>query len=137
MRRNRVLGSVLLLAFVVAVVSGCVYFAGSQDDPDNETGEQRAAIGVQSSQNIVTSPESRLVAGALHTCMILGNGKLKCWGVNDAFQLGVGGPGGRGDEPGEMGNSLPAVPFPAGLSVRSVAPGYQQTCASIGYTRTL
>src|SRR5204863_4012574 len=53
-------------------------------------------------------------------------------GDNSAWELGVGSGGGvdvRGDEPGEMGNALRAVPLPTGLSVRSLAAGLYGTCA--------
>jgi hypothetical protein len=34
---------------------------------------------------------------------------LKCWGLNDHGQLGLGDTEVRGDGPGEMGDALPAV----------------------------
>jgi alpha-tubulin suppressor-like RCC1 family protein len=44
-----------------------------------------------------------------HTCTILQGGAVKCWGFNDHGQLGLGDAMDRGDEPGEMGDTLLAV----------------------------
>ena len=47
-----------------------------------------------------------------HTCAVLDNGQIKCWGVNDLAQLGIGSASGSayvGDGPNEMGDALVAV----------------------------
>lgn len=50
-----------------------------------------------------------LALGQTHTCVVLVGGGIKCWGENSAGQLGLGDALNRGDEPGEMGDSLPCV----------------------------
>jgi hypothetical protein len=43
-------------------------------------------------------------------CAVLDNGQTKCWGGNDYGQLGSRAIR-RADEPGEMGDKLPAIDF--------------------------
>jgi hypothetical protein len=46
---------------------------------------------------------------AQFSCAVLQNRQIKCWGNNTYGQLGLGDTNNRGDNPGEMGASLPAV----------------------------
>jgi hypothetical protein len=62
-----------------------------------------------------------------HTCAILDDGSLKCWGEGPA--LGLADTSNRGDAPGQMGDALPALAFGAGRTVRQVAAGYDWSCA--------
>ena len=50
-----------------------------------------------------------LAVGFEHSCALLQDGRVKCWGVNLNGCLGLGDKAIRGDEPGEMGDKLPAV----------------------------
>ena len=50
-----------------------------------------------------------LSLGMYHTCVILDNDSVKCWGLNGEGQLGRGNTANRGDGPNEMGNALAAV----------------------------
>jgi len=47
--------------------------------------------------------------GELHTCALLLNRTVKCWGWNQHGQLGLPGATDRGSVPGDMGVNLPAV----------------------------
>jgi alpha-tubulin suppressor-like RCC1 family protein len=67
--------------------------------------------------------------GRLHSCALLDDGSVKCWGLNDEGQLGLGDVLNRGDELGEMGDNLPAVDLGTGRKVTAVAAGAQHTCA--------
>jgi alpha-tubulin suppressor-like RCC1 family protein len=62
-------------------------------------------------------------------CALLVDRALKCWGVNQAGQLGRGDNERRGDDPGEMGDALPAVDLGRGRSVVDVDVGDFQGCA--------
>lgn len=68
-------------------------------------------------------------AGFEHSCAILENGSIKCWGSNGSGQLGTATTGNLGDASGEMGNALPVVAVAGGSAV-SISAGSSHTCAS-------
>lgn len=70
-------------------------------------------------------------AGYAHSCALLDNYTVKCWGFNMVGQLGLGDTDSRGDQPSEMGNHLPAVDLGTSLLAKSVATGHASntTCA--------
>jgi hypothetical protein len=70
-----------------------------------------------------------LAASMYHTCALLDDGTVKCWGRNDNGRLGLGDIDSRGDEPMEMGDNLPAVDLGTGRTARALAAGGYYTCA--------
>ena len=70
--------------------------------------------------------------GVYHTCALLVDGDLKCFGRNHSGQLGISSiisPNDAiGDQTGEVSPSLPAVNF-SGRKVKAVATGTMHTCA--------
>jgi alpha-tubulin suppressor-like RCC1 family protein len=67
--------------------------------------------------------------GPIHSCALLADGRVKCWGANFDGELGLGDTDHRGDAPGEMGDALPAIDLGADTKVLSIAAGADHTCA--------
>ena len=70
-----------------------------------------------------------IVTGNSHTCAILDNSSIKCWGLNDSGQLGQGDTDSRGDEPDQMGDFLPSIDLGSGKTARAISAGDSHTCA--------
>lgn len=69
-----------------------------------------------------------VAAGGFHSCAILDNGQVKCWGDNDKGQLGAGNTFTYGDNIGEMGNGLPNIDLGPGETARAIVAGFESTC---------
>ncbi|RMF60337.1 MAG: hypothetical protein D6746_07015, partial [Bacteroidetes bacterium] len=94
------------------------------DDP-GEMGTNLPAV------DLGTGVISGVEAGSTHTCALLDNATVKCWGSNVNGQLGLGDKLTRGDDPGEMGNSLPPIDLGAGRTPTAIAAGGSFTCARL------
>ncbi|WP_052350929.1 Ig-like domain-containing protein [Myxococcus stipitatus] len=70
-----------------------------------------------------------LVAGAAHTCALLDDDSVKCWGDNQYGQLGLGDRVRHGDVPGGMGDALPSVNLGTGRTPKALATSGSSTCA--------
>jgi alpha-tubulin suppressor-like RCC1 family protein len=70
-----------------------------------------------------------VTAGAYHTCALLDDGQVKCWGANDFGQLGLGDVRVRGLAPIDLGDSLLPAALPGGRSAVAVRAGGAHTCA--------
>jgi alpha-tubulin suppressor-like RCC1 family protein len=64
-----------------------------------------------------------------HSCALLDDASVKCWGWNDRGHLGLGDTKSRGDRPGTMGSALPTVDLGPGRTALSIAAGFRHTCA--------
>ena len=69
-----------------------------------------------------------IAAGEYHTCALLDNASVKCWGKNDWGQLGTDSGANRGDNSGEMA-ALPTVNLGTGRTATAIATGEYNTCA--------
>ncbi|MCP4757302.1 MAG: hypothetical protein GY866_41090 [Proteobacteria bacterium] len=71
----------------------------------------------------------RIDVGERHSCAHLGYSSVKCWGANEFGQLGQDSTNDIGNEPNEMGNSLPAISL--GGNVVELAVGKNHSCARL------
>lgn len=67
--------------------------------------------------------------GNMFGCALLDNRAVKCWGVNNLGQIGLGDASQRGSDPGQMGDALPAVSLGTGRTVTQLFVGYALACA--------
>ncbi|CAB1113149.1 unnamed protein product [Ectocarpus sp. CCAP 1310/34] len=70
-----------------------------------------------------------VTAGGNHTCALLDNYDVKCWGENDYGELGQEDTQPRGLAPNQMGDNLEAISLPTGWTLHSLSAGYYHTCA--------
>jgi alpha-tubulin suppressor-like RCC1 family protein len=70
-----------------------------------------------------------IAVGSEHSCALLDNSAVKCWGRNQYGQLGYGDTVSRGDSVSEMGDALLAIDFGTGRTARAIAAGKNFTCA--------
>jgi alpha-tubulin suppressor-like RCC1 family protein len=68
-----------------------------------------------------------IAAGDAFTCARLSNGSVKCWGVLGDVQFGTS----LGDEPGEMGDALPAIDLGVGQQATALVAGTDHACVIV------
>jgi alpha-tubulin suppressor-like RCC1 family protein len=93
-------------------------------DASGEMGDALAPVDLGAGRTA-----TRIAVGAHHSCALLDNDTVKCWGRNDFGQLGYGDTVNRGDGPNEMGSNLPTVSFPSGRTPRNIVAGGNHSCA--------
>ena len=93
-------------------------------DAPGEMGDALPAVDLGAGKTPVA-----INAGGAHTCALLDDGSVKCWGDNTRGQLGLGDVLPRGDDPGEMGDALPAVNLGTGATAVAISAGEYHTCA--------
>jgi len=91
---------------------------------DNWTGQLGSGTWVNTAPAVhvkgLTSGVTAITSGIMHSCALLSNGSVKCWGANNYGQLGDGTNSNR-NEPAQV----------SGLTsgVVSISGGYEHTCA--------
>src|SRR4029078_9251125 len=68
-------------------------------------------------------------SSGFHTCRVLDDGSLKCWGANGSSQVGLGDTTNRGSSAGQMGTALPKVSLGTSQIAIAVTTGSSYTCA--------
>jgi alpha-tubulin suppressor-like RCC1 family protein len=101
--------------------------SGTTDTIGDEPGEMGDALPTVDLGTGRTA--TAITVGQEHTCVILDDATVKCWGYGESGALGLGDPDNRGTAPGEMGDDLPAVDLGTGRTARMVAAGNWHTCA--------
>lgn len=96
----------------------------SRGDGAGEMADALAAIDLGAGRTATA-----IAVGSLHSCALLDNFTVKCWGRNQYGQLGYGDTASRGDGASEMGDALPAIDFGTGRTARAIAAGKFFTCA--------
>ncbi|MGE3974488.1 MAG: RCC1 domain-containing protein [Bdellovibrionales bacterium] len=96
-------------------------------DEPNEMGDALPAVDLGFAQFVID-----LRSFNQTTCALMVNGTMKCWGNNETGALGLGDVNSRGDQTGEMGESLLPLYLGKKLSVSDIATGLDHTCAIVG-----
>jgi len=101
------------------VTGGAVYCWGKQEN--GQLGNGRRSRDGQHTPSLVLglSGAVQIAAGDSHTCAVLGDGSVLCWGNNDQGQCGLTGDGPR---------ATPA-PVPGLTGIARVTAGQMHTCA--------
>jgi hypothetical protein len=96
--------------------------ASDVGDAAGEMGASLAAVNIGAGRRA-----TQLAAGCHHSCAVLDDGAVKCWGLNDKGQLGVGDALNRGD--GGAGGAIAAVDLGTGRKAIQITAGNKFTCA--------
>jgi cysteine-rich repeat protein len=100
---------------------------GTSDDRGDDAGEMGDNL---KAVDLGPSHTARAIgAGNFHACALLDDNTVKCWGYNAYGQLGLGHTHSIGDQPGELGAALPAVPLGSNRFAKAIALGRFHTCA--------
>ncbi|KAJ1470783.1 regulator of chromosome condensation 1/beta-lactamase-inhibitor protein II, partial [Baffinella frigidus] len=100
------------------------------DDPYAEMGTNLTSVDLGPGRTAVA-----VVAGSWHTCALLEDASIKCWGLNEMGQLGLrgvvvyGDVEDRGDNPYEMGTNLSSIDLGLGRTAKAITAGGGHTCA--------
>jgi len=99
---------------------GALGYGNENDIGDNETPGSVAPVFLGTGRTAVA-----ITAAEYHTCALLDNGRVRCWGLNDVGQLGYGNMEDIGD------NELPGSVGPVSLGRKAIAVsgGYEYACA--------
>ncbi len=104
--------------------SGRLGYGSNDDIGDDETPASAGAVDLGAGRTAVA-----IGAGSLHTCAVLDDASLRCWGAGFGGQLGYGNVESIGDEVGETPASAGPVDIGVGRTATAIAAGADHTCA--------
>jgi len=92
-------------------------------------GDNTGEMALIPTVNLGTGRTATAIAtGQYHSCALLDNASVKCWGRNSFGQLGIDNNTQMGDNTGEMA-LIPTVNLGTGRTATAIAAGYFHTCA--------
>ena len=98
-------------------------------DNDSYMGDYSGEMAVLPSINLGTGRTATAIAGGFyHTCALLDNASVKCWGLNNRGQLGIDNNTNMGDNSSEMA-LLPSINLGTGRTATAIASGGYHSCA--------
>jgi len=99
-------------------------------DNTTDMGDNTGEMAVLPTVNLGTGRTATAIAtGWYHSCAILDNASVKCWGYNTYAMLGIGHNRNMGDNTGEMGDNLPSIDLGTGRTATAIAAGTNHSCA--------
>ncbi|HVY32034.1 MAG TPA: hypothetical protein VHB79_36110 [Polyangiaceae bacterium] len=104
----------------------------SRGDDLNEMGDALPEVDLGSGRTAVS-----ISAGQFHTCALLDDHSVRCWGENTGGALGLGDLNRRGDAPGEMGDALPVVALGSDRTPIALEAGAFNNCALLSAGKLL
>lgn len=116
-----------VLSFALGAAHTCVAFGGAGPEPGNDVNQIEDVVcagrasAAPSAAVLRGVPILALTAGADHTCALLHDRTVRCWGKNDAGQLGDG----------TTNDSLAPVNVLDLRGIAEVAAGARHTCARL------
>ncbi|MBK9265103.1 MAG: hypothetical protein IPM54_35650 [Polyangiaceae bacterium] len=96
----------------------------TRGDEPGEMGDNLPVVDVGTGKTVTA-----IALGWEHTCALLNDGSVKCWGGGSSGRLGLGDQENRGDAAGEMGDNLPTVDLGTGKTAMAIAVGIYHSCA--------
>lgn len=78
-----------------------------------------------------------IAAGFTHTCAILHDGRVRCWGLNFSGQLGLGHTNPVGLTPETLPHTVPPVDLGPGRTAVQISAGINHTCALLDNAQVL
>ncbi len=93
-------------------------------DGANEMGDNLTSIDLGTGRTATA-----ISAGNQHTCALLDNASVKCWGSGSSGMLGLGDTNNRGDSANEMGDNLTIVDLGTGRTAIAISASRHHSCA--------
>jgi len=96
----------------------------SQGNDPEEMGDNLVAVNLGTGKTAL-----QVVSGSSHSCAILNDNTVKCWGLNSSGQLGLGHVKNIGGRSSEMGDNLKKVDLGKGRKAVHLSAASSTTCA--------